>query len=379
MVPKPVASAANLDSTAGLDAIRDSSFISGSTIGTIVATAKVANSSTTDNAGSIAALHASAANLVFTAPGGIGAITASASGAPDDNVAGRSEAPYRVSFSATNGAIGASHFSANLGSALNSQAHAVTGVDMNASGMIGAMKFDGKATVSQVSDLQVSAGSLAGVTVAATTKALGSLVDSNLFVAQSLTLDGATVSDQAAQLAQAALGKVSLSGNLTDSQLVSGGVVGAITVGGDMTDSVVVAGTNLGGDRYINGNEVYIRQGAIASVQVTGAFLRSSIAAGVSAGADGSFGTSDDVAPLNAGLLTQAGGIGSLIFGAATTTASLPLKSSDGQPHNYAIEAATLASVKIGAFEANTDFSLPLYIDAANNNEDSGDVLVRQL
>ena len=55
------------------------------------------------NPGMLAALHASTADVEFTAPDGIGAIIASAAGAPEDNIAARSDTGFRVIFSATHG------------------------------------------------------------------------------------------------------------------------------------------------------------------------------------------------------------------------------------------------------------------------------------
>ena len=371
-------SSANLDASIGLDAIRDSSFGSGAKIGTITATAKISNSATADNAGLLASLHASSANVTFTAPSGIGAVTASAAGAPDDNVAARSEGAFRVSLSSVNGSIGASHFTANKGAALNSQAHALTGVDMTAAGNVGAIKIDGKATVTQVSDLQVRAGgTLSGLSVSATTKSFGSLINSNLLAGQSLIIDGTTLSQQTAQFKLGSLGAVSVSGSLSNSKLVAGGSIGALTVGADMTDSLVLAGAKLGGDFSLNGNETYFRQGSIASVTVQGRFQSSSIVAGVTPGLDTVFGNDDDAAAANAGLLTAVGGIKSLVFGAATTSAALPLQSPATIPHNFAVEAGTLGSMKIGSFAANKDFTQPLFIDATDDTEDAGDIIVR--
>ena len=249
---------------------------------------------------------------------------------------------------------------------------------MVAGGKIGALTIDGDATATQASDLQVKAGGAVGnVTIRANTAALGSLVDSSILAGQSMVIDGATVGLQTAQLLNGTLGKVSVSGSLTNSKLVAASNIGAVTVSGDMQNSLLLAGAEIGATFAVDGNGSYIQQAKIASVKVTGAFTSSSIAAGVTPGADSVFGNSDDTAALNAGLLTTTSQIGSLVFGAGTTTSSTAVLSAGGTDHNFAIESAALSSLQIGALAQVKVFTSPTFIDATNNGEDASDVLVK--
>ena len=192
-----------------------------------------------------------------------------------------------------------------------------------------------------------------------------------------MDLNASTAALQQAQLALGALGSVTVSGSMLNSMLVGASNIGAVSVGGDMSNSVLVAGVKLGGDVVFNGNESFIQQAAVASVTVKGRFSLSSIAAGVSPGADSTFGNSDDHAANNFGALTAPARVGALSFGPGTTTALSAVGVATLADHSFAIESATMTSLKIGALAQVTDFSSPSIIDQAGDGDGAADAVIR--
>lgn len=119
-------------------------------------------------------------------------------------------------------------------------------------------------------------------------------------------------------------------GALSKSRVSAGDHFGPITVNGDVTESNIQSGGDLGADAAPGGtgfNADRSSSGNIASVRVVGNFTRSSIAAGMLRGPDGYFGTADDIAAAgrsNLGTVTITGtqvgsNLGSESFGVSAT------------------------------------------------------------
>jgi len=122
---------------------------------------------------------------------------------------------------------------------------------------------------------------LGAVTVKSNDVINGTIDSSAIFAGQLLDLDGVTSAAQLAKLALAKLGAISVTGSITNSQLVAGGSIGAVTVGKNLTDSLILAGAMFGGDQALGGgDDTFQRVAAIASVTVKGALARTSVAAG---------------------------------------------------------------------------------------------------
>ncbi len=297
----------------------------------------------------------------FTATGSVGNITVNLAGQSADGIG-----LENVNFSGTS--IGKTHVTVAHGKSPGATARDVDTVEFLATNSIGALIFDGAATGTQVTSLKVSAGGIVGgLTVTAKIAANGSIADSAILAGQSLNLAAATDSAMKAALAHSTLGKVTVSGAVTNTNLVAGGSIGAVSIGGALTDSLLLAGTLLGGDYALNGNETYQRAASIAGVIVKGNLARTSIVAGVNP-VNGIFGDSDDTAASPAGTLTTTSALGALKFGPgsvisiATTT------------HQFAIEAAAIKSLTNSGVTATT---FPALLDAATAGEDTDDILVR--
>lgn len=254
-----------------------------------------------------------------------------------------------------------------------STARGVDGTTFTATGAIGALSFSGDVTANMVTDTEVLAGGkIAGLKVAAKTSAFGSLVDSAIAAGQSLVVAG-TDKQQKAALSAASLGVVSISGSLTNSKIVAGANIGAVTVGASATDALILAGAKLGGDFTIgDGNESYQRAAAITSVNVGGAFTRSSIVAGI-ASTNATFGDADDEIAAVAGTLVQSSSIGALKFGTGSGTNI----TGSTTPHSFAIQAAAIKSLANATSAAVKDFTTALFLDLGTAGQDADDVLVR--
>ncbi|HYR59297.1 MAG TPA: hypothetical protein VEO95_11725, partial [Chthoniobacteraceae bacterium] len=265
---------------------------------------------------------------------------------------------------------------------VSSAAQAIAAANITATGAIGAMSVSGDATLPQVSDLKVWAGGNVGaVTVKSKTAANGTLQNSAILAGQLLDLTPSTdphkpttAQTQLAKLALAKLGAVNVSGSLTSTNLVAGASIGEVTAGGDVTDSLVLAGAMLGADRIVSGDDVYQRAASIAALTVVkGTFARTSVAAGVDPH-DGTFGNGDDLAaPVVAFLTTKTSSIGPITLAAGSAS-----HANGTLMHNYAIEAAALASLKLGATPVPLTM-LPLFLHPASTGEDAADVLVRSI
>ncbi len=239
-------------------------------------------------------------------------------------------------------------------------------------GSIGALLFDGDATMTQVTGLEVLAGASVGpLTVKAKTTAMGTLDNSRVLAGQSLDLSGATDALVKAALAKANLGAVKVTGDLTNSLLGAGASIGAVNIGGALTGSLLLAGARLGGDFAIDGDESWQRAAAIAAVTVKGFMASSFIVAGVDP-VNGVFGDANDVAAPAAGALTQTSVIGPVTF----TTADYVFGAASLAAHQASIQAAAIKSIKLtaGVF---TDFTIAQYLDLGAPGEDAGDIVIR--
>jgi hypothetical protein len=239
----------------------------------------------------------------------------------------------------------------------------------------GYFRFEGDATSTQVSELFITAGNKVGpVSVKAKTASFGSLASSTILAGQALQLTAATAKELLTALGNAALGAVTLSGSLSNTQLVAGANIGAVSVGGDATNSLILAGARLGGDSTVgNGNDSFQRVAAIASLTVKGAFAASSAVAGI-ASTNGTFGDADDTVAAAVGTLTGVGSIGAITLGSGSG-ASGPALLAD---HNYAIQAQAIKSLKLGDADIVKDFATALFFNPTPI-EDSNSPVVRVL
>lgn len=271
--------------------------------------------------------------------------------------------------------LGFTKVSVTRGKDLAATAADVDGSSFTATGNAGYFRFDGDSTASQVTDLEVWAGGKVGaVTVKAKTTTFGNLVGSSILAGQSLQLTAPLDKDLKTALAGAALGAITLSGNLTNTMLVAGASIGAVSVGGDAAGSLILAGARLGGDAIVgNGNDSFQRVAAIASITVKGSFATTSAVAGI-ASTNGTFGDADDTVAAAVGGITTPGSIGAVTLGAGSG-ASGPALLTD---HNYAIQAQALKSLKLGTADIVKDFAAALFFDPAAT-EDIADPVVRVL
>ncbi|VAX39679.1 hypothetical protein MNBD_PLANCTO03-1269, partial [hydrothermal vent metagenome] len=86
--------------------------------------------------------------------------------------------------------------------------------------------------------------------------------------------------------------------SITESRITSGNTLASLTVAGDVFDTSVMIGGDLGDDAEVGGdgfNADAVSAGFIGTVTVGGDFTISDIVAGYLRGADGFFGTSDDL------------------------------------------------------------------------------------
>lgn len=268
--------------------------------------------------------------------------------------------------------IGATTVLVSRGANLAATSRAVSGASFFSEGSIGAMKFDGDATMAQVDNLRVlAAGNVGGVSVKAKTAAVGSLTNSTILAGQTVDLSGATEADVIAALAKARMVGVKVSGDLSGSMIAAGGSVGAVNVGGNLSGSHLLAGARLGGDFLIDGDEAWQRAASIAGVTVKGSVQTSSIVAGVNP-VNGVFGDGDDVVAAVAGVLDQASSIGVLHFsGTEYTPVGAALAA-----HQSAIQAAAIKSL-VTATGTYTDFTTVQFLDAGAVGEDAADTLLR--
>ncbi len=172
------------------------------------------------------------------------------------------------------------------------------------------------------------------------------------------------------------IGTITSTHSVTGSVFAAGGSLGAVMIGNSahttstLTGSSLLAGVYLGDDFAIGGaDDIYSRAGQIASVTVKGAVTQSVIAAGVMP-INGVFGDGNDVA--SPGTLGSGKAIGALTFGGSSGT----LKSSPLLSHTFAIEGASIKSLKIGSAAAVTSFTSARFIQVGSA-EASTDLLVK--
>ncbi len=265
--------------------------------------------------------------------------------------------------------IDATHVTVSRGKASGATARDADTAEFAATKTIGALTFDGDATGAQVTALKILAGGNVGaVLVKARIAENGALVDSAILAGQTLDLSGSEKAIRAA-LHAAALGTVNVSGAILRTKLVAGANIAAITVGGAVTDSLVLAGAQLGGDYFFNGNDSFQRAASIAAVTIQGALTRTSIAAGI-VPVNGVFGGDTDALAPAAGTLTLSSTIGRVSIG----TGGVPAVSSI--PHGFAIEAAGIKALKVGATSVQS-FASSIYLGASGVAEDGSDIRVR--
>jgi hypothetical protein len=252
-------------------------------------------------------------------------------------------------------------------------ANAIDLADFTATGAIGALTVDGDATGTQVNALTMSAGTTIGaVTVKAKTPTFGTINNSSILAGQALDiLTPGTATELLARLAKATLGAVTLTGSLTDTDLVAGGSIGAVNVGGAMTDALVLAGARFGADRALGGgDDSFQRAAAIAAITVKGNFARNSLIAGIDPHAGG-FGDGDDAIAAPAGVLPNSGSIGAITLSVGTLAGVTGTQT-------HAIQAPKITSLKVGNAAPVVVTNAQL-LDLAPAGADADDVLVRLL
>ncbi len=94
------------------------------------------------------------------------------------------------------------------------------------------------------------------------------------------------------------IGSVSAAGS-TNSRVSGGGGITSVNFNGTATDTQIIGGGDLGTDGAFGGTGTAadrVSSGSVGSVNVTGDFIRSDVAAGILRGTDGFYGTADDLA-----------------------------------------------------------------------------------
>lgn len=174
-----------------------------------------------------------------------------------------------------------------------------------------------------------------------------------------------------------AMGTITASHGVADSIFAAATSIAQLTMKANVTNSKILAGTFLGADGSLGGSgdaaDSFSRSGTIAGVAVKGAFLSSTIAAGIDP-VNGIYGDADDriaqtgTAP---GATVKAIGAivlgpGSGVFGTSTGT------------HTSLIAALSIKSLT-AAGKALTPLSVGLskYLDLGPVGEDAGDVRIR--
>jgi autotransporter-associated beta strand protein len=273
-----------------------------------------------------------------------------------------------ASFSADT--IGATTVSVTPGKGPSATATAIDTAEFTATGTIGALTVSGSATGPMVNDLHITAGATVGaVTVKSAVLANGTLKDSTILAGQSLSLTDSDPAKLRAALARATLGAITVSGSILNTDLVAGSAIGAVTAGGALTDSLILAGARLGSDRILGGvGDSFQRAASIAAITVKGAFTTTTIAAGVNP-VNGIIGDPGDTIAATAGVLTNTSSIGPITLSAGLLTAL-------GGSQQFAIEAAKITSLKLGAAPA-ISITTPQLLDLAPLGLDANDVIVR--
>ena len=242
-----------------------------------------------------------------------------------------------------------------------------TGTGPTTPGSIGNISVNlagGSAASSGIEDSDFwASGSIGTVAVKSKTLSLGTIEGSHFLAGQSANLTA---------LKDAALGAVTATGSVTDTQFIAGGAIGAVTVGGSMTGSLLLAGGFLGADHVLGGvGDSFQRAASIAAITVKGAFATTSIAAGINPG-NAIFGDGDDT-------VAAVGPVaGTSFIGPITLSAGTLATPSGGFTFGHAIEAAALKGLKLGATTAPAIApGSPSFLDQVTVGEDAADVIVR--
>jgi large repetitive protein len=341
----------------------NSTFTATGSVGKITVSATNSNAAPTGGS-AIAILAANGGATAFDAGTAIGAVKATASGSGGTNAALAATAGSPRIAITSDGSIGAITLTANRGKGIASATYALRSAEIAAVTTIAGFTAGGDASDQQVRDLRMIAGGQIGkVKVEAKTKVHGTLSDSRILAGQSFIFSGGTV---AADLKNAALGSMAISGAIVNSTLAAGGHIGALAVAGDVSGSLIAAGANAGADRVLlTLDDSFHAHGSIASVKIGGALAATSIVAGTMPGADLRWGGGDDAAAPGSDDIVL-GGIGAVTLGAATAAGAVsdPILVSSGSDQLFAISAFSIKSVKVGGWKVRTDFTVPLFIDA---------------
>ena len=205
-----------------------------------------------------------------------------------------------------------------------------------------------------INNVLVKAGSIGSLGVAVTGSASAKAIQNSIFESNGT------------------LGKITTNRSVLSSVFAAATNLDKVTIGGSLTSSMILAGAYLGADAVLGGgDDAFSRAGTIAAITVTGALTTTSIAAGVDP-VDGIFGNGNDIAAAGTAPGGTAKSIGAIILGATSGKAT----ASPTGSHNYAIEAASFKSLKIGK-AAVTGF--PQFLDLGAVGEDAGDVLVQTI
>ena len=365
-------------SAAHLTGIDSSDFTAHGAIGKVTVSAKSTSTKAAD-LGDASGIATTNGGVNFDAGTSIGAITVTATGAGDTNVALDGSPADRIQFLAGT-AIGAVKVTSSIGKASGSEAFALAHTDFTAGTTLGAISIGGHATGIQADDWQVYAGgSIAGISVTSTIKAEGGAQNSTILAGQLVSIG------KNSDLSKAGIGFVTLSGSFVDSDIGQStigarGNIGTIRIGGALQNARIVAGLDAGGDHLAyTGDDSYNDAAGIASVTIGGIFSGSSIIAGVAPGAAETWGGAGDAKGAALSGVTQTSRIGAIVLGAGTLPAGVSTALSTPLVPNLssAIEAPSLSKLTIGKLKALTDFNTPGYLDINGNGEDSGDTAVR--
>jgi hypothetical protein len=367
------ATAVSSSPTAILTGIAASSFTADGSIGSVNAAATSTAAKPTTS--STAAISDGDGSVDFSAGTSIGAVRATAAGAGTTNVALNGSSNAAIDFAAGT-SIGAFTVIVNKSNTTGSSAYAADDIDIRAGTTIATIAISGKATKTQATNFNVTAGgSIAGIHITASgIPADGSLADSIILAGDNTALTSN------ASLAKAGIGHITLSGSLIgstaspDSIIAAVGNIGAVSIGGSMTNESLVAGFNSGSDSY-NSNS------SIASVTVAGMFDTSSINAGINPGSDLYWGGATDASGTPEHGVTQRSHIGTIKLGATTVSSAVtnPFSTPATNIEQYAIESLTLSSVQVGHLKALTSFIASHYINPTGGAETSTDTSIREV
>ncbi len=264
-------------------------------------------------------------------------------------------------------------------------AGAFTDSHLSAVGNLGKVAIKGSVTHSDIDGASLSSlsagsleqtsidigGRIGSITVSAHGSSTG-VVGSTVLAGQSVV--PASVSG----LNAAGIGKLTIAGALTDSQIAAVGNIGAVSIKGSSTLSLIAAGGNAGADGLLGtGDEHWNAAAKISSVAVTGAFTQTSLVAGIDPGADFVWGDHDDVVGATLAGVTQGSSIGPIKLGAASAIGN-PVFQTASAEHTAAIISLLLKTISVGKTKAPA--GVPSYIDANGDGAESGgEVIIKTI